>query len=163
MIIIDMMDLIKMMKSDEPHWKLFALASGIYLKSRRLAEKSLKPLNMTWPQFGALLNLARGDNITQKELADRLEGDTTTTMVLCDSLEKKGWLSRIKDPSDRRVNRLVLTKEGRAVFAKALPVMMARYQIIAEGVSQEKIETVLPILEELYSLINKYYKREMGS
>ncbi len=153
----------KMMTPDEPYWKIFAIASGIYLKSRRLAEKSLKPLNMTWPQFGALLNLARGDRITQRELANRLEGDTTTTMVLCDSLEKKGWLSRTKDPSDRRVNRLVLTEEGRNVFAKAFPIMMARYKIIAEGVSQEKIEIALPVLEELYSLINKHYKKEIGS
>ena len=152
-----------MMTPDEPHWKLFAFASGIYLKSRRLAEESLKPLNMTWPQFGALLNLTQGDHITQRELADRLEGDATTTMVLCDSLEKKGWLNRVKDPSDRRVNRLVLTEDGRNVFAKAFPIMMSRYKIIAEGVSKEKIETALPVLEELYGIISEYYNREIGS
>ena len=53
-----------MMTPEDPHWKLFALASGIYLKSRRLAEESLKTLNMTWPQFGDLLNLNIGDGIT---------------------------------------------------------------------------------------------------
>lgn len=148
------------MTPNEPHWKMFALASGIYLKSRRIAEKSLKPLNVTWPQFGALLNLARGDNITQRELADRLEGDTTTTMVLCDSLEKKGWLKRVKDPSDRRVNRLMLTEEGRNVFAKAYPIMMSGYKLLADGVSKEKIEAAIPVLEELYSIIKKHYKNE---
>ena len=148
------------MTPNEPHWKIFALASGIYLKSRRIAEKSLKPLNVTWPQFGALLNLARGDNITQRELADRLEGDTTTTMVLCDSLEKKGWLKRVKDPSDRRVNRLMLTEEGRNVFAKAYPIMMSGYKLLADGVSKEKIEAAIPVLEELYSIIKKHYKNE---
>ena len=151
-----------MMKPKDPHWKLFALASGIYLKSRRLAEESLKTLNMTWPQFGALLNLNIGDGITQRELADRLEGDATTTMVLCDSLEKKGWLNRVKDPSDRRVNRLVLTEDGRNVFAEAFPLMMSRYRIIAEGVSKEMIEIALPVLEELYRIINEHYVKEIG-
>lgn len=149
------------MTSNEPHWKIFALASGIYLKSRRIAEKSLEPLNVTWPQFGALLNLARGDNITQRELADRLEVDATTTMVLCDSLEKKGWLNRTKDPSDRRLNRLILTEEGKNVFAKANPLMMSKYKIITDGVSHEKIEAAIPVLEELYSIIKKHYKKEL--
>jgi DNA-binding MarR family transcriptional regulator len=146
----------------ENHWQIFALASAIYLKTRRLAEKSLKSLNMTWPQFGALLNLSRGDNITQKELATRLEGDTTTTMVLCDSLEKKGWLKRVKDPSDRRVNRLQITPNGKVFFSMAYPLMMAKYKELIEGISPDKLQVALPILAELYDVINKHYQQEMG-
>ncbi len=152
-----------MMEPDEAHWKMFALASGIYLKSRRLAEESLKPLNMTFPQFGALLNLARGDKITQRELADRLEADATTTMVLCDSLERKGWLNRVKDPSDRRVNRLVLTEQGKAVSARAYPLMLSRYELFTKGVASERIEAILPVLEELYGYISEHYRREIKS
>lgn len=152
-----------MMTPDEPHWKLFALISGIYLKSRRLAEESLRPLNATWPQFGALLNLVQGDRITQRELAERLETDATTTMVICDSLGKKGWVNREKDPSDRRVNRLVLTEEGRSVFARAYPLMMSRYKIIVEGVPRESIEVALPVLEQLYGVVSEHYKEEIGS
>jgi DNA-binding MarR family transcriptional regulator len=146
-----------MMTPDEPHWKLFHLISGIYVKSRRLAEESLKPLNVTWPQFGALAQLVQEDRITQRELAERLEADTTTTMVLCDSLERKGWLNRVKDPSDRRVNRLVLTDEGRAVFAKAYPIMLSGYQLFTGAISPEKIEVVMPILGELYGRISEHY------
>ena len=119
------------MTPDEPQWKLFQLISGIYIKSRRLAEEMLRPLNVTWPQFGALAQLFQRDRMTQKELAERLETDTTTVMVLCDSLEKKGWLNRVKDPSDRRVNRLRLTEEGKMVFASAYPIMLSGYQLFA--------------------------------
>jgi DNA-binding MarR family transcriptional regulator len=151
-----------MMTPDEPHWELFRLISGIYIKSRRLAEESLKPLGMTWPQFGALAQLMRGDGITQRELSERLEADATTTMVLCDSLEKKGWLNREKDPSDRRVNRLVLTDEGRAVFRKAYPIMLSGYQLFTEGISLEKIDEILPVLGALYGYIGEYYRKVMG-
>lgn len=146
-----------MMTPDEPHWKLFHLISGIYVKSRRLAEESLKPLNITWPQFGALAQLSRGDRITQRELAERLEADATTTMVLCDSLDRKGWLNRVKDPSDRRVNRLVLTDKGRRVFAEAYPIMLSEYQLFTEAISPEKIELVMPVLDELYGHISEHY------
>lgn len=151
------------MTPDEPHWKLFHLISGIYIKSRRLAEESLRPLDVTWSQFGALAQLAREDRITQRELADRLEADATTTMVLCDSLERKGWVKRVKDPSDRRVNRLVLTDEGREVFAEAYPVMLSGYQLFTGAISPEKIEVVTPVLGELYGHISEHYQREMGS
>ncbi len=152
-----------MMTPDEAHWRLFRLISGIYIKSRRLAEESLKPLDVTWPQFGALAQLVRGDRITQRELAERLEADATTTMVLCDSLERKGWLNRVKDPSDRRVNRLVLTDEGRKIFAEAYPIMLSGYQLFTGAISPEKIEVVMPVLDELYGHISEHYRREMGS
>jgi DNA-binding MarR family transcriptional regulator len=152
-----------MMTPDEPRWRLFHLISSIYTKSRRLAEESLKPLNVTWPQFGALVQLAQGDRITQRELAERLEADATTTMVLCDSLERKGWLNRVKDPSDRRVNRLVLTDLGREVFAEAYPIMLSGYQLFTGAISPDKIEVVMPVLSELYSHISEHYRREMKS
>lgn len=150
-----------LMTPDELHWKLFALISGIYIKSRRLAEESLKPLNVTWSQFGALFHLSLEDRVTQRELAGRLESDTTTVMVICDSLERKGWLNRVKDPRDRRVNRLVLTAEGRSVFEKAYPLMMAGYKLFVDAISQKRIVIVLPILEELYRAINEHYQGEL--
>jgi DNA-binding MarR family transcriptional regulator len=152
-----------MMTQNETHWNLFRVISGIYVKSRRMAEKWLKPLNMTWPQFGAMLNLSQGDGITQRELAEKMEADSTTVMVLCDSLEKKGWMNRTKDPSDRRVNRLILTEEGRETFAEAYPLMLSGYQLFVQVVSQENLKTVLPILEELYGHISEYYQKEIGS
>ncbi|MFC1488070.1 MarR family winged helix-turn-helix transcriptional regulator [Thermoproteota archaeon] len=150
------------MKPEEPHWKLYALLSGIYLKSRRLSEESIKPLKITFPQFGALLNLSFQDNITQKELSQRLDTDTTTVMVICDSLEKKGYLKRLKDPTDRRVNRLVLSNEGRNVFAKAYPLMMNRYKFFADAISQKEVEVIIPLLEQLYHVIKIQYQKELN-
>jgi DNA-binding MarR family transcriptional regulator len=151
------------MAPEEPHWELFRLVSGIYMKSRRLAEDSLKHLGMTWPQFGALVQLMRGDGITQRELSERLEADATTTMVVCDSLQRKGWLNRVKDPSDRRVNRLKLTDAGRNVFGEAYPLMLSGYRLFTEGITPEQIEQVTPILGELYEHIGEHYRRVKGA
>jgi len=89
-----------------------------------------------------------------------VQGDTTTVMVICDSLEKKRWLNRVKDLSDRRVNRLVLTEEGRSVFENAYPLIIAGYKLFVDAISEERITGILPILEELYWAIKEYhYKR----
>lgn len=150
------------MKPEEPHWKLYALISGIYQKSRRLSEKTLKPLRITFPQFGALLRLSFKDNITQKELSEIMDTDTTTIMVICDSLEKKGLLKRMKDPSDRRVNRLVLTEKGNDIVSKAYPLMIKRYEFFVESISKEELEAITPILDKLYIAINGQYEKELG-
>jgi DNA-binding MarR family transcriptional regulator len=150
------------MKPSEPHWKLYALISGIYQKSRRLSEESLKTLRITFPQFGALLRLSFQDNITQKELSEIMDTDTTTIMVICDSLEKKGFLKRMKDPSDRRVNRLILTEEGKSVVSKAYPLMMRRYDFFVNSITRKELETITPILEKLYTAIKKQHQKELG-
>ncbi len=150
------------MKPNEPHWQLYAMISGIYTKSRRLSEESLKPLKLTFPQFGTLYRLSFKDNITQKELADIMDTDTTTIMVICDSLEKKGFLKRMKDPSDRRVNRLMLTEKGKNIVAKAYPVMMNRYGFFVNSVSRKELDIVTPILEKLYAAIKNQHREELG-
>ena len=151
-----------MMRPDEPHWKLYALISGIYQKSRRLSEESLKTLRITFPQFGALLRLSFQDNVSQKELSEIIDIDTTTIMVICDSLEKKGFLKRNKDPSDRRINRLVLTEEGKDVVSKAYPLILRRYEFFVNSISKKELEVITPILEKLYTAIKNQYKKELG-
>ena len=146
------------MNQTEPHWQIFAVVSGIYIKSRRIAEEQLKPLDVTWPQLGALLNLAQEDNITQAKLAERLEADPNTTMVLCNSLERKGWVTRNKDPSDKRVNRISLTEEGKMVFQQAYPLVLEDYSIFTKSITMEEIGQILPILSKLYARVDERYR-----
>ncbi len=154
--------MVYLLKPDEAPWKLFALISGIYQKSRRLSEESLKSLRVTFPQFGALLRLSFQDNITQKELSEIMDTDSTTIMVICDSLERKGFLKRMKDPSDRRVNRLVLTEGGKNVLSKAYPLILRRYEFFVNSISKKELEAITPVLEKLYTAIKNQCQKELG-
>jgi len=138
------------------------LISGICTKSRRLSEESLKPLRITFPQFGTLYRLSFKDNVTQKELSEIMDTDTTTIMVICDSLEKKGYLKRLKDPSDRRVNRIVLTNDGKNVVSKAYPLMMKRYEFFTNAITHKELELTIPILKQLYTAIKNQHQKELG-
>ena len=146
-----------MMNQTEPHWQLFAAISGIYVKSRRITENHLKPYGMTWPQFGALFSLMGQDNITQAQLSERIQGDPNTTMVLCNSMERKKWITRNRDSSDKRVNRIALTDEGEQVFQKAHPLILEEYKLFMNSISEEEISIVLPILSQLYAAIDERY------
>jgi MarR family transcriptional regulator for hemolysin len=144
-----------MLFEQEPHFKLVQLIAGIHIKIRLFTERRIKSLNMTYPQLGALMALVRKDGITQRELAELLETDTTTAMVLCDSLQKKGWLKRRRDKTDRRVNRLVLTEAGRNSCTEALSLIQSGYEHVFSKASLDKVNEVLPFLEELYQGIKE--------
>jgi DNA-binding MarR family transcriptional regulator len=144
-----------MLFENEPYFKLIQIVAGIHLKTRKFTEKQVKQLNMTYPQLGALMALIRKDNITQRELAELLETDTTTAMVLCDSLEKKGWLMRTRDRNDRRVNRLIMTDKGKDIYAQAMSLIMAGYEYVFKGAPPDELNKVLPFLEKIYKHIKE--------
>jgi len=139
-----------MLFENEPFFKLIQLVAGIYVNTRKYSESKIRDLNMTYPQLGALMALIRNDDITQSELARLLETDNTTSMVLCDSLEKRGWLTRKSDKSDRRVNRLQLTAEGKKVYGLAMSSIQDGYTRCFEHIDVNEINTLLPILEQIY-------------
>ena len=144
-----------MLFEQEPYFRLMQLVAGIHLRTRRFTERRIRTLNMTYPQLGALMALVRKDGITQRELAALLETDTTTAMVLCDSLERKGWLKRRRDRADRRANRLVLTQAGRDACAQALSLIQDGYEQVFRTIPLEDVNQVLPFLEHLYRQVSE--------
>jgi len=122
-----------MLFEDEPYFRMIQLISGIYLKTRHWTERQIKSLDMTFPQLGALIVLSQHDGMTQREMADRLETDATTVMVLCDSLEKKNWLRRVPDKADRRINRLVLTDNGNRIYREAQSRIQSGYSYMVKS------------------------------
>ncbi len=150
-----------MVFKNETDAKIFGLIAGIYIKSERLCQQQLKKLNMTFSQFRTMVALSEKDNITQREFADKIDTDTTTVMVLCDSLEKKGWLARKPDATDRRVNRLFLTGNGEKVFAQALPLIQKIYNDYAlSNIPSDELKTAIPVLEKLFLNINTCLKQK---
>jgi MarR family transcriptional regulator, transcriptional regulator for hemolysin len=149
-----------MIFGDEPYYKMVFYAAGINAITRRWTERRIRPLGMTYAQFGALMALNRNNGITQKKLADLMDTDTTTVMVLCDSLEKKAWLNREPDASDRRVNRLVLTDEGISLYQQALARIRTGFEYMLERTSSEELKKVLPFLEKVYGELKTLMETE---
>ncbi len=58
---------------------------------------------------------------SQKRLVERLEIDPGALTRQLKALEAQGWVARSTDARDNRVTNVVLTSEGAAVVAQALP------------------------------------------
>jgi DNA-binding MarR family transcriptional regulator len=57
--------------------------------------------------------------------------DRTTLTAALKPLERRGLAEIVPDPKDRRSRRLLLTEEGRALLARAVPVWEATQTEIA--------------------------------
>ena len=75
-------------------------------------------LRLSLSEIFALAELADAGTLSQQELADRLGLEKSTVSRLAASLEHREWLSRERDPANRRFYCLSLTARGRDVATR---------------------------------------------
>lgn len=92
---------------------------GAYLAMHRQADGALSPFALTANQFVLLALLDKQDGVSQQTLVQRASSDPNTIRPMLASLEKKGFVQRVRDPSDGRVWLVGLTTKGRRNYKKA--------------------------------------------
>ena len=98
------------------------LCFALYSSSLAMLQ-SYKPLlaaiGLTYPQYLVMLVLWEEDGITVKRLAERLGLDSGSVTPLVKRLEEASFVTRMRAVDDERNLSIELTREGRALRAKA--------------------------------------------
>ncbi|MEK1941541.1 MAG: MarR family transcriptional regulator, partial [Pseudomonas sp.] len=97
----------------------FALYSTSLLMTK-VYKPLLQALNLTYPQYLAMLVLWENDGITVGELSQHLLTDPGSVTPLLKRLEAEGLLTRTRSKEDERVVELRVTEQGRALQEQAL-------------------------------------------
>ena len=98
------------------------LCFPLYAVSRMLTkayQPHLLALDLTYPQYLVFMLLWEHDQLTVKELGEKLLLDSGTLTPLLKRMEQKQWLSRRRDPRDERSVIIGLLPAGRALQARA--------------------------------------------
>jgi DNA-binding MarR family transcriptional regulator len=98
------------------------LCFPFYAVSRQLTkayQPHLLALGLTYPQYLVFLLLWEHEELTVKELGERLLLDSGTLTPLLKRMEQRQWLSRRRDPRDERSVIIGLLPAGRALQAPA--------------------------------------------
>jgi DNA-binding MarR family transcriptional regulator len=90
-----------------------------YLTLHRRTDASLADVGVTADQFVVLDALAKGDAITQQELARRAASDPNTIGTMLVLLEGRGLVARDRHPTDGRARSVTLTAAGRQTHRRA--------------------------------------------
>jgi DNA-binding MarR family transcriptional regulator len=131
--------------------RIYELSAMITMKSRRAIQACLKPYGITFDQFGTIMALINSEGMNQRQLAAAMETDTTTAMVICDGLEKRGLILRVRNPKDRRTNKLYVTDKGRKLIERAFIAVGQVGLPLTEVLSEEEVDRITPLLERLAS------------
>jgi len=90
----------------------------VFQKVDRASTDSLRCRQLSPAQLDVLAKVGSSEGISQQELADALLVTKGNVCQLLDKMETSGLLER---RPDRRVNRLFLTSQGRAVYDEVVP------------------------------------------
>lgn len=112
-------------------------------------EAKLQKHSLTLPQFEVLSTLAVSSCTNQQELAQRLQVTKGNLVGLIDRLTERGWVERVPDPADRRVNKVQLTGAGKQVLDKVYPDQLTAVEQMMSKLNLEDVETLRSLLHRL--------------
>ena len=87
-----------------------------YLALHRRSDAAFAPHGVTADQFVLLATLARGEAITQRELAQRMSSDPSTVRAMLVLLADRGLVEREMSSTDARARTVALTALGKKTF-----------------------------------------------
>jgi MarR family transcriptional regulator for hemolysin len=127
---------------------LFALFE-VQRMLRLYADKQARRYGLTRAQWAVLAKLERTEGLKQTEIADLMEMQPITLTRLIDKLCEAGLIERRSDDTDRRVNRLYLTKAARPLMAKLAVLRGEITQAALAGLSNADTHRLVDDLESI--------------
>lgn len=103
-------------------------------------DAELAPLDITWAQWGILLQIANGKAHTAAELCRNTGCDTGSTTRMLDRLEQKGLIRRERSTEDRRVVHLRLTEAGKELYPQLPEIALKVLNRHLNGFTRSELE-----------------------
>lgn len=132
------------------------LCFSLYAASReitKLYKPFLDKIGLTYTQYISLLVLWESDNITVKELGNRLRLDSGTLTPLLKKLESMNILERLRDKKDERNVYIKLTDKGHNLKDKALDIPSKVF--CSSGLSKDESLYLRVHLQKLLDVLDK--------
>ncbi len=121
---------------------------------RQALDRRLKYLGMSQASWMAIAMAARAPApMSQSELADRLGVEGATMVAMMDRLVKAGLVIREPSTTDRRINRVVLTQAGNALYEKVRTEATAFRKELLADLDAAKLLAATEVLESLQASI----------
>lgn len=130
-------------------YKLLVLGSAV----REECKDSIDALGLTFGNYMTMLYIYNNPGITQVKLAELNRRDRNVIGRVVDTLEKLGYASRKKSPTDRRIYMLYLTEKGVEAAEKYWShIVEAEEKALAiySGEEQQTLQSILDKAVRMY-------------
>jgi MarR family transcriptional regulator, 2-MHQ and catechol-resistance regulon repressor len=125
--------------------KLLRAAKAVVVR----LEPGLAEAGLTSTQLGVLEAILHKGPLTQRELGRKVLTSAGNMTDVIDKLERRGLVSRSRQPGDRRAVRVDLTGEGRRIIAALFPTHAGRIAAAMDGLSIAELQELGALLRKL--------------
>ena len=124
---------------------------------RRSMQRTLKKNNagITFEMLQVLSSLWHEQGISQQSLAEKTAKDKACLTNLINNLEKKNWVIRKEDSSDRRNRLIFLTVQGEELALTVKPLINDIYTQTGIEMEVSRINECTEDLKRLYEVLNE--------
>ncbi len=129
------------------------LCRYIYLlnaKIDHLAEFETEKGNITRDKLYIIEMIAEEPGITQKMLVERFKKKQTSVSRAITRLIDRGFISKEKDPADKRAAHLTVTKLGESTLQKLEASICSLSDEIVETLDEKEREALIKALEKIH-------------
>ncbi|MCR4742992.1 MAG: MarR family transcriptional regulator [Treponema sp.] len=107
-----------------------------------------------WPDFATshgniLFQLKENQNMTMKDLSEKINRDKSTTTVLVRKLEQEGLIETVSDTNDKRSKLIRLTKKGKEYNCKTSEISKDLIATFYKDFNQEEKEKFVEFLQRI--------------
>jgi DNA-binding MarR family transcriptional regulator len=115
---------------DEQHRLVWLLLEFVRAFGLHRPDLGLPGVPVSFSEALALAELSRAApaTLSQQQLVERLRLDKSTVSRLTASLQRRGLITRARDPANRRWSQLALTPHGQATAAQLIARFHQRHQ-----------------------------------
>ena len=123
--------------------------TGCKLKQFIAAKLRQENVPLTPEQFLLIDLLWNQGSMSQQQLADQMHKDKNSVTKLVDAIERKGFVYRQQNASDRRSNTLVLTEKALELRDHAKQKGISILDEMLEGISEAELRSFLSTFNKL--------------
>lgn len=115
---------------------------------------------LTTLQIRILVEILQHGSHTIGSLGSRLNIAGTNISTMCKKLEAKGFLERIRDQSDERVVKVVLSHKGKIIVEEINEEFIEKISYGIKGETDESLKDIINGLKNLNALLERMAKAE---
>jgi MarR family transcriptional regulator, lower aerobic nicotinate degradation pathway regulator len=104
---------------------------------------------LTAVQYAALVAIGAHPRIDATRLSAIIYFDRSTIGDVLDRMDAKGWIVRQSTPTDRRIKRLTLSREGRKVLRRVAPAILRVQERLLEPLTAGEAKTIVSLLAKM--------------
>ena len=121
-------------------------AHNMLRSARQIINEGLRPLGLSSAEGNILLHLfTHGQEMGQEQLVEQLDVSKPAISRTLNSLVTKGYVSRQRDPDDKRAHRIRLTDKALEIGPAIEQVYNHVYTLAMRGITQDELEPFMTL------------------